>query len=179
MNVKTFGVIGAGQMGNGIAQVAAMSGLSVIMNDIKEEFVQKGLAAIDKNLARNVEKGKMSAEEKSAIMGRISASVDLADMAKADFVVEAATENEPIKYEIFRKLDAACAPGVIQYLLHPHRPYRGQNQTPGQSDRHAFHEPGAGDETGGGDPWVGHIRRYLQNHLGPMSAIRENSGGSQ
>ena len=113
MEVKTFGVVGAGQMGNGIAQVAAMSGLQVIMNDIKDEFVQRGLKNITNILSRNVEKGKMSAEEKDAVLGRIKTSVQLKDMAAADYVVEAATENEPIKLQIFRELDATCAPDVI------------------------------------------------------------------
>ena len=113
MELKTFGVVGAGQMGNGIAQVAAMSGLQVIMNDIKDEFVQRGLKNITNILTRNVDKGKMSAEEKDAILGRIKTSVQIQDMAAADFVVEAATENEPIKLQIFRDLDAACAPDVI------------------------------------------------------------------
>ena len=105
MEVKTFGVIGAGQMGNGVAQVAAMSGLQVIMNDIKEEFVESGIQTITKILSYNVGAGKMSEEEKDAVLGRITTSVDLEDMAKADFVLEAATENEPIKLDIFRNLD--------------------------------------------------------------------------
>jgi len=113
MEIKTFGVIGAGQMGAGIAQVAAMSGLNVIMNDIKSEFVDKGLANIAKILARGVEKGKMSEDEKKAVLGRIKASVDLADMASADFVVEAATENEKIKFQIFKDLDKICKDQVI------------------------------------------------------------------
>jgi 3-hydroxybutyryl-CoA dehydrogenase len=113
MEVKTFGVVGAGQMGNGIAQVAAMSGLQVIMNDIKDEFVQRGLKNITNILSRNVEKGKMSADEKDTILGRIKTSVQLKDMAAVDYVVEAATENEPIKLQIFRELDATCAPDVI------------------------------------------------------------------
>ena len=113
MEIKTFGVVGAGQMGNGIAQVAAMSGLDVIMHDIKTEFVEKGMATIGKILGRGVEKGKISEDEKNAIIGRIKTTVDLSDMAPADFVVEAATENEPIKYQIFNELDAACRPEVI------------------------------------------------------------------
>jgi 3-hydroxybutyryl-CoA dehydrogenase len=113
MEVKTFGVIGAGQMGNGIAQVAAMSGLQVIMNDIKEEFVQRGIQNITNLLSRNVDKGKMSAADRDAVLGRIKTSVNLKDMAAADFVVEAATENEPIKFQIFRDLDAITAPHVI------------------------------------------------------------------
>jgi 3-hydroxybutyryl-CoA dehydrogenase len=113
MEVKTFGVIGAGQMGNGIAQVAAMSGLDVIMNDIQAEFVERGLATITKILSRNVDKGKMAGEEKDAVLGRIQTSVSLQDMAAADFVVEAATENEAIKNQIFKDLDQICGPEVI------------------------------------------------------------------
>jgi 3-hydroxybutyryl-CoA dehydrogenase len=113
MEIKTFGVVGAGQMGNGIAQVAAMSGLNVIMSDIREEFVQRGLQNITKVLSRNVEKGKMSAQDKDAVLGRLKTSVNLKDHAAADYVVEAATENEPIKFQIFRDLDSSCRPGVI------------------------------------------------------------------
>ncbi len=113
MEVKTFGVIGAGQMGNGIAQVAAMSGLNVIMNDIEAEFVERGLATITKILSRSVDKGKITGEEKDAVLGRIKTSVSLQDMAAADFVVEAATENETIKNQIFKDLDEICNPDVI------------------------------------------------------------------
>jgi len=113
MEIKTFGVIGAGQMGNGIAQVAATAGLNVIMSDIKMEFAEKGLANITKILARNVDKGKISAEDKEAILGRIKITADLKDMAAADFVVEAATENETLKFQIFKDLDDICQPGVI------------------------------------------------------------------
>jgi len=113
MTIQTFGVIGSGQMGNGIAQVAAMSGCTVIMNDIASEFVEKGLKTISKNLDRSVEKGKMTADEKAAILGRIKTSISLNDMADADFVVEAATENEKIKFQIFKTLDEVCKPEVI------------------------------------------------------------------
>jgi 3-hydroxybutyryl-CoA dehydrogenase len=113
MEVKTFGVVGAGQMGNGIAQVAAMSGLKVVMNDIKEEFVECGLATISKILTRNVDKGKLSADEKSAVMDRIKTSTNLQDMSAADFVVEAATEKEALKFQIFQDLDELCQSGVI------------------------------------------------------------------
>ncbi|MGB5747386.1 MAG: 3-hydroxybutyryl-CoA dehydrogenase [Desulfobacterales bacterium] len=113
MEIKTFGVIGAGQMGNGITQVAAMSGLNVIMNDIKDEFVERGLATITKILSRNVDKGKMTDDEKSAVLGRIKTSVSLKDMSSADFVVEAAVENEALKFQIFKDLDEICESGVI------------------------------------------------------------------
>ncbi|WP_435548685.1 3-hydroxybutyryl-CoA dehydrogenase [Desulfobacterium sp. N47] len=113
MDIKKFGVVGAGQMGNGIAQVAAMSGVDVIMNDIKSEFVERGLATITKNLSRSVDKGKMTAEEKDAVLKRIRTSTDLKDMAEADFVVEAATENETLKFQIFRDLDKVCPENII------------------------------------------------------------------
>jgi 3-hydroxybutyryl-CoA dehydrogenase len=113
MSIKTFGVIGAGQMGNGIAQVAAMSGLNVIMNDIKAEFIERGMATITKILARSVEKAKMTDDEKDAVLGRIKTSTEMQDMSAVDFVVEAATENEALKFQIFNGLDEICKPGVI------------------------------------------------------------------
>ena len=113
MDIKTFGVVGAGQMGNGIAQVAAMSGLNVIMNDIKDEFVERGLANITRLLGKSVDKGKMDDAEKDAVLARIRTSVALKDMADADFVVEAATENEVLKFKIFKELDEICKPHVI------------------------------------------------------------------
>jgi len=111
--IKTFGVIGAGQMGNGIAQVAAAAGLEVIMHDIKTEFVENGLAVITKNLSRSVDKGKLSEDDKAAILARIKPSTDIKDMAAADMVVEAATENENLKFQIFKDLDDTCAEHVI------------------------------------------------------------------
>ena len=113
MNIKSFGVVGAGQMGNGIAQVAAASGFEVVMNDIKVEFVEHGFASIKKNLKRSVEKGKMTDEEMDVILGRIRTSTDIKDMAPADVVVEAATENEPIKLQIFQELDRICESHAI------------------------------------------------------------------
>ena len=113
MNIKSIGVIGAGQMGIGIAQVAAMKGFNVIMNDIKTEFIDRGLAAITKILNRNVDKGRMTADEKEAVLERIKTCVELKEMETVDFVVEAATENEPLKFKIFQDLDEICAPDVI------------------------------------------------------------------
>ena len=114
MGVKTFGVIGAGQMGNGIAQVAAYpGGLNVIMNDIADQFVDRGMDAISKNLDRLVAKEKITADAKAEILGRIRKSTNLEDMKDADFVVEAAVEREDLKLNIFRKLDDVCAPDVV------------------------------------------------------------------
>ena len=113
MDIKVFGVVGAGQMGNGIAQVAAASGLDVIMNDIKDVFVENGMRTIAASLDRGVAKGRMTAEEKGGILGRIKTSTDLNDMARADFVVEAATEREDLKFAIFRDLDQRCPAHTI------------------------------------------------------------------
>jgi 3-hydroxybutyryl-CoA dehydrogenase len=113
METKTLGVVGAGQMGSGIAQVAAGSGLSVVMSDIKEEFVQRGLSAIRDSLGRMVKKEKITAADQATILGRIKGSVSLGDLAGADFVVEAATERESLKLQIFRDLDGICRKGII------------------------------------------------------------------
>ena len=113
MGVNVFGVVGAGQMGNGIAHVAAVSGLEVIMNDVKQEFVDKGLKTIEKNLDRAVSKGKMTTDEKSTILGRIKPSVDLKDFEGVDFVVEAIIENLDLKKKVFQRLDEVVAPGKI------------------------------------------------------------------
>jgi len=114
MEIKTFGVVGAGQMGNGIAQVAAhQGGLNIILNDIADEFVERGYTAITKNLDRMVAKEKITADKKDEILGRITKSTNLEDMKDADFVVEAAIEREDLKLEIFRSLDNICKPGAI------------------------------------------------------------------
>jgi len=113
MEIKTIGVVGAGQMGNGIAQVAAYSGYRVIMSDIADSFVQKGLSTISKNLDRMVEKGKIPSQKKDEIIGRLKGTIQLKDMAEADFVVEAATENETLKLNIFKELDQVCRKEII------------------------------------------------------------------
>jgi 3-hydroxybutyryl-CoA dehydrogenase len=113
MEIKTIMIVGAGQMGGGIAQVAAQSGLQVLLNDIKEEFVQKGIAAISKRLDRNLEKGKITEQEMQTIMSRISTSVSFDDAAKADFVIEAASENMAVKTSIFQALDKTARPEVV------------------------------------------------------------------
>ncbi|HQI01378.1 MAG TPA: 3-hydroxybutyryl-CoA dehydrogenase [Deltaproteobacteria bacterium] len=113
MEVKTFGVVGAGQMGGGIAQVAAMSGLSVIMHDINETLVRKGLDVITRNLDKSVEKAKMSREDRDSTLSRIRTTTDLGEMKDADYVVEAASEREDIKFKIFKDLDLYCKKEAI------------------------------------------------------------------
>ena len=113
MEIKTIGVVGAGQMGNGIVQVASQSGFRVVMSDIADSFVQKGLNTISKNLDRMVEKGKINAQTKNEIIGRIKGTIQIKEMAEADFVVEAATENEVLKLNIFKELDQTCRKEII------------------------------------------------------------------
>ncbi|MFP4086215.1 MAG: 3-hydroxybutyryl-CoA dehydrogenase [Desulfobacteraceae bacterium] len=113
MDMETLGIVGAGQMGSGIAQVAAACGLSVVMNDIKDEFVEKGFSAIEKSLGRMVKKEKITEADQKDILARIEGSTALDDMIKCDFVVEAATERESLKLEIFEKLDGFCKPETI------------------------------------------------------------------
>jgi len=108
MEINTFCVVGSGQMGSGIAQVAAASGLQVIMTDISQEFIDRGLDTIRRFLSRSVEKGKLSKEEMDALLGRIRTATDIRAAGEADFVVEAATEEESVKFKIFSDLDAAC-----------------------------------------------------------------------
>ena len=113
MDIKTIGVVGAGQMGSGIVQVAAQAEFRVVMSDVAESFVQKGLDTISKNLGRMVEKGKVTAERKDQIVGNIRGTVHIKDMADVDFVVEAATEDESLKFNIFKDLDRVCRGDVI------------------------------------------------------------------
>jgi 3-hydroxybutyryl-CoA dehydrogenase len=113
VEIKTIGVVGAGQMGSGIAQVAASRGFGVVMNDISQEFVDKGFSAIDNSLSRLVKKEKISAEEMSTIVSRIEGSTKIADLSEADFVVEAATEDEELKLKLFSDLDGICSSEVI------------------------------------------------------------------
>ena len=114
MEINKVLIIGAGQMGSGIAQVMAQGGLTVILQDIKPEFVQKGLQSIEKNLTKAVEKGKLDADSKTAIMSRISGATQLdATTGQVDLVVEAAVENMNIKREIFQTLDTLCPAHTI------------------------------------------------------------------
>jgi len=113
MEIKTIGVLGAGQMGAGIAQVAAHSGFRVIMSDVAESFLQKGLSVISKNLERMVEKGKLNTQGKEKIIGRIRGTLRFQDMAEVDFAVEAVTENESIKLNLFKDLDRLCRKEII------------------------------------------------------------------
>jgi 3-hydroxybutyryl-CoA dehydrogenase len=105
---EIIGVVGAGTMGNGIAQTAARAGYEVVMRDVKEEFLERGMQAIDKSLQRDVDKERLKEEEKRAIVGRIRTTTEFDDFADASFVIEAITESLEAKRELFRALDGVA-----------------------------------------------------------------------
>ncbi|GAB6154677.1 3-hydroxybutyryl-CoA dehydrogenase [Desulfosporosinus burensis] len=111
--MQTIMVIGAGQMGAGIAQVAAQAGYLIVLNDIKEEFVNRGIDMITKNFSKSVEKGRLGSSQKDAILGRISKSTSFQDAVAADLVIEAAVEKIEIKAQIFLQLDVICPEDTI------------------------------------------------------------------
>jgi len=113
MKVKDIGVIGAGQMGHGIALVAAQAGYNVILRDISKELVDKGLQRIDKFLSKSVEKGKIKEEEKNKILSRIKGTTKLEDVKNVDLVIEAIFENIQVKKDLFKELDGICKKDTI------------------------------------------------------------------
>jgi 3-hydroxybutyryl-CoA dehydrogenase len=113
MEIKRIGVVGAGAMGNGIAQVAAQIGCDVVMRDIEMKFVEGGMKKIEGFLSRSVEKGKMDSKEKDTIIGRIRGTTDMDDLNEVDFVVEAVLEDMDLKKRVFKELDELCRPDVI------------------------------------------------------------------
>ncbi len=113
MNIKSVGVVGAGTMGNGIAQVCAAAGLQVVMQDIGDEQLERGLATVSGSLDRLIKKEKLTADEKQATLANIETSTALTGLADVDIVIEAATENEALKLDLFRQLDTTCRADTI------------------------------------------------------------------
>lgn len=113
MQIKKIGVIGAGIMGSGIAQIASSSGYNVILNDIEKKYLDRGLSTISNSLERMVKKEKITFDDKENILGRIVKSTRLEDFSDVDFVVEAVIENKSLKQDIFRRLDSICRDEVI------------------------------------------------------------------
>jgi 3-hydroxybutyryl-CoA dehydrogenase len=111
--IKSIAVIGSGTMGNGIAQVAARAGFQVLMRDLSADFLKRGLATIDKSLQRDVDKNRLSPEEKQEVLSRIETTTELDALGQADFVIEAINEDFAVKSELFRNLDSIVGAGVI------------------------------------------------------------------
>lgn len=113
MDVQRIFVAGAGQMGAGIAQVAAQAGYQVVLHDIADRYLDRGLGGIQKNLDRSVEKGRITAAEREAVLGRIQGSLALEPAREADLVIEAIVEKAETKKELFRRLDEICPPETL------------------------------------------------------------------
>ncbi len=113
MEIRVVGVLGAGSMGNGIAQVAAQTGYEVVMRDIEDRFVENGLKAIEKFLAKSVEKGKMTEGQKKDVLGRIKGTTKMEDLTGVDFVIEAVLEDLELKKNVFKQLDELTRSDVI------------------------------------------------------------------
>ncbi len=113
MSVRTLGVVGAGQMGAGIAQVAAQAGLDVIMTDVSDEACRRGLEGIARNFDRMIQRGRFKPEDRERVLKRIRITSKLEELSEADFVVEAVVENEDAKIAVFQKLDKICPADVI------------------------------------------------------------------
>ena len=113
MTVKTIGVVGIGSMGSGIAQVAAQAGYDVVVRDLDEGLLKKGLGSIDKFLSKSVEKGKMTADDKAAVLGRIKGTTRMEDLKDADFIIEAAFEAMDVKKQLFAELDGLTKKDVV------------------------------------------------------------------
>lgn len=113
MGLNTLGIIGAGQMGAGIAQVAAQSGLNILLNDISEEMVARGKQGIERSVDRMIQRGRIDPGERDRIIRRVEVTTNLADLGATDFVIEAVVESEDAKIALFQKLDTICPPEVI------------------------------------------------------------------
>ena len=113
MTIKKIGIIGAGTMGHGIALVSAKAGYDVILSDIKEEYVKKGLGSIEKFVDKSIEKGKMTQDDKKNILARIQGTTNLEDMKDADLIIEAIIEETKLKKDVFQKLDTLCKKETI------------------------------------------------------------------
>ncbi|WP_174705138.1 3-hydroxybutyryl-CoA dehydrogenase [Desulfocucumis palustris] len=113
MSIKMVGVVGAGTMGCGIAQVAAQSGFQVVMRDMTEDFVSRGMAAIQKNLDRDLKKNRITKEDAEQLLSRIKGTTALKDLSSCDFVIEAVIEKMELKKELYRELDGLCGPAAI------------------------------------------------------------------
>src|ERR1700687_1578016 len=113
MEIRSLGVVGGGQMGSGIAHVAAAAGCSVVLVDVEDGLLQKARSGIEKNLDREVSKGKRSPEDKAAALGRLTLTTRIEDLASVDAVSEAIVENEAVKKELFARIDRVCKPEAI------------------------------------------------------------------
>ena len=151
-DIKTIGIVGAGQMGNGIAHVCALAGYDIILNDLSQDALDQGIATIEKNMMRQVARDLISVDEMKTAQARIQTVTDVAAFDSIDLAIEAATENREIKEKIFAGLcKVVPRPYRIgdQYIVNLGHPARFDNRSPGKIHRPALHEPGATDAADG------------------------------
>ena len=146
--IETIGVIGAGQMGSGIAHVSALAGYDVLLFDVAPERIEKGIATINGNRARQVSSGKLTEEARQGALGKIAATPTLQGLAGADLVIEAATEDETVKRKIFSQICPILNPEAILATNTSSISITRRRRRPivRALHRHSLHEPGAGDE---------------------------------
>jgi len=155
MQIQRVGVVGAGTMGNGIAHVFARGGYNVVLCDVDQKFLERAIGTITKNLEREVSKNKITTADRDAALERIQPVIKREHLSDCDFVIEAATEKFEIKTEIFRDLDAAGDHSGVEYFVDFDYQAGGGDEAARESDRDAFLQSSAGDETGGGDSRAG------------------------
>ena len=176
MDIRTLAVVGAGQMGSGIAHVAAAAGLDVTLADVEESLVVRARASIEKNFDREIAKGKRTQEEKSAALGRLKETADLSSaVAGAQLVIEAIVEDEAAKAALFRKARRPLPAGDdlrVQHVLHLDHAPGGGDGAARAIHRHALHEPGPGDGARRGDP----RHRDLRRDRGAVEALARRMG---
>jgi len=160
-SIRTVAVLGSGTMGNGIAHVFARAGYKVILRDVEQRFLDRGLDTIAKNLDREIKKGKLAESEKGSVLARVIPVTDMSAISNADFAVEAVPEKIEIKRAVLTEADKllrGCDSGE-QYVFNRHD-YAGRaDQAAGPLCGHALHESGAGDGAGGGDSRAADQRR--------------------
>ena len=167
--IKTLGVIGAGQMGSGIAHVAAVAGIDVVLNDLSEDRLRAGLATINGTMTRQVKKGQMSEAARAEALTRITTAQDFAALGDCDLVIEAATENEVVKRKIFSTLCASLKPATLlasnTSSISITR-LASVTDRPERFHRHPLHEPGSSDAARGADPRHPDLARYVRDRQG-------------
>jgi 3-hydroxyacyl-CoA dehydrogenase len=169
MSITTVGIIGAGTMGNGIAQACAVKGIKVVMVDISDAAVQKGLATVAGSLDRLIKKEKITAADKDAALARIKTSTSYDDLKAAQLVIEAATENYELKLKILKQVDASSRPEVIMASNTSSISITKLAAATSRADklhRHALLQPRAHDGAGGDHPWPANQRRHARRREG-------------
>ena len=179
MEINTLGVLGGGQMGSGIAQVAAQSGIVVRLADSSAALAEASKGKLASTFTRLVEKGKLSAEAASSALAKINPVGSMEALNECDLIVEAVTENPELKAQLFQKLDQVARPNAVLATNTSSisiTRIAAQTQAPGQSDRHALHEPGAGHAARGSHSRAANQRRDVRRNGRTRSSLQQDRG---